>query len=308
MAEVGLVAFARVAMEVTEEVVPAYRTAKSKHLFTQPQLLSILCLMRYEDWTFREAEVRLREHSELRQALKLHRVPDYTTLYRFVVRLDEEVLQRVLEAVVHRLIQVPQVKGQRRHKRKKGRAGGGNLVVAVDATGLAPGSISTFFVKRAKNRPGSEGGGVPWRYWLKWIVAVDVRRQLLLSQVAQQGPTNSSSTLRPLVDTAHRIAAVDLVLADGEFDSEWNHRHVREQLKAHSIIPAKRGKTTWKIKGVRAQMRANFPQDQYGQRALVESIFSSIKRKLSNKAPGRTVLMQSRQALLLGVAYNLYRL
>ena len=307
MAEVGLVAFARVAMEVTEEVVPAYRTAKSKHLFTQPQLLSILCLMRYEDWTFREAEVRLREHSELRQALKLHRVPDYTTLYRFVVRLDEEILQRVLEAVVQRLPPTPQGKGKRRYKGSKG-SGKGKLVVAVDATGLAPGSISTFFVKRAKNRSGPEGGGLPWRYWLKWIVAVDVRRQLLLSQVAQQGPTNSSATLRPLVDTAHRIAPVDLVLADGEFDSEWNHRHVREQLKAHSIIPAKRGKATWKIGGVRAQMRADFPQKQYGQRALVESTFSSIKRKLSNKAPGRTVLMQSRQALSLGVAYNLYRL
>jgi hypothetical protein len=180
--------------------------------------------------------------------------------------------------------------------------------VAVDATGLAPGSISTFFVKRAKNRSGPEGGGLPWRYWLKWIVAVDVRRQLLLSQVAQQGPTNSSATLRPLVDAAHMIAPVDLVLADGEFDSEWNHRHVREQLKAHSIIPAKRGKATWKIQGVRAQMRAEFPQEQYGQRALVESVFSRIKRKLSNKAPGRTSLMQSGQALLLGVAYNLYRL
>ena len=80
---------------------------------------------------------------------------------------------------------------------------------------------------------------------------------------------------------------------------------MREQLKAHSIIPAKRGKATWKLQEVRAQMRADFPQEQYGQRALVESVFSSIKRKLSNRAPGRTVLMQSRQALLLGVAYIL---
>ena len=38
----------------------------SKHQFTQPQLLAILCLMRYEDWAFREAEVRLGEHRELR--------------------------------------------------------------------------------------------------------------------------------------------------------------------------------------------------------------------------------------------------
>jgi hypothetical protein len=121
----------------------------------------------------------------------------------------------------------------------------------------------------------------------------------------QRSRKSTSEVLKPasVIDIIQ-----DLVLADGAFDSEWNHRQVREQLKAHSIIPAQRGKTTWKIRGVRAQMRADFPQEPYGQRALAESVFSRIKRKLSNKAPGRTVLMQSRQALLLGVAYNLYRL
>ena len=92
MAEVGLVRFAHVAHEVAEAVLPSYRSKYSKHLFTQPALLAILCLMRYEDWTFREAEVRLGEHQELRAALGLERVPDYTTLYRFLRRLDGEVL------------------------------------------------------------------------------------------------------------------------------------------------------------------------------------------------------------------------
>jgi len=38
--------------------------------------------MRYEDWTFREAEVRLSEHRELRRTLELASVTDYTTVYR----------------------------------------------------------------------------------------------------------------------------------------------------------------------------------------------------------------------------------
>jgi hypothetical protein len=60
----------------------------SKRQFTQPQLLAVLCLMRDEDWTFREAEVRLSEHSRLRSALQLNSVPDYTMLYRFLTRLE----------------------------------------------------------------------------------------------------------------------------------------------------------------------------------------------------------------------------
>src|SRR5260370_33383584 len=59
MAEVGLVRFAQVALDVAKVTVPRYRTCFSKRQFSQPQLLAILCLMRYEDWTFREAEVRL---------------------------------------------------------------------------------------------------------------------------------------------------------------------------------------------------------------------------------------------------------
>ncbi len=88
MPEVGLLPFARVTLDVATTVLPPYRTRFSKHQFTQPQLLAVLCLMRYEDWTFREAEVRVREHGELRRVLGLRSVPDYPTVYRFLKRLD----------------------------------------------------------------------------------------------------------------------------------------------------------------------------------------------------------------------------
>ncbi len=78
ISEVGLVRFARVALEVGEAVLPYYRSKFSKRTFTQPQLLAILCLMRYEDWTLRKAEVRLAEHGELRNALGLRKAPEHT--------------------------------------------------------------------------------------------------------------------------------------------------------------------------------------------------------------------------------------
>ncbi len=96
MAEVGLLPFARVALQVATRVLPLYRSRFSKHQFTQPQLSAMLCLMRYEDWTFREAEVRLNEHQELRAVLQLQAVSDYTTLYRFLKRLDDDTIERGL--------------------------------------------------------------------------------------------------------------------------------------------------------------------------------------------------------------------
>ena len=98
------------------------------------------------------------------------------------------------------------------------------------------------------------------------------------------------------------------MLADAEFDSERNHTYIRRQLGAQSVIPAKRGKKTWRVRGVRAEMRRAFPRKVYRCRALIETVFSSVKRKLSARAPGRSLRMQMRQAQLLGLSLNLYRL
>jgi hypothetical protein len=50
MVEVGFLPFARIALHTSHTVLPRYRSGFSKHQFTQPPLLAILCLMRFEDW------------------------------------------------------------------------------------------------------------------------------------------------------------------------------------------------------------------------------------------------------------------
>lgn len=84
--------------------------------------------------------MRLAEHSDLRRALGLERAPDHTTLYRFMRRVTDEMLDEVLTAVAQRL--VPRRRGRKRKK----------AVVAMDATGLAPGSVRTFFINRRTDR------------------------------------------------------------------------------------------------------------------------------------------------------------
>src|SRR5580693_7958820 len=287
MAEVGLLPFARVALQVAKQVLPSYRTRFSKHQFTQPQLLAVLCLMRYEDWTFREAEVRLREHQELRAALPLTSVPDYTTLYRFLRRLPDDIIDRGLRVTVLPL-------SQRRRRA---------VVVAVDGTGLSHNSVSSFFIRRVEQQaPRSPRH----RHWLKWVIVVDVQQQILLAQRAHQGPGSDVRFLPPLLDVAARGAPIRLVLADAEFDSEPNHQHIRQCLGAESIIPAKRrGVPNGEIRNL---MFRRFPAKPYRQRVKIETTFSAVKRKLSSRAPGRSLSIQIRQALLLGLTFNLYRL
>lgn len=247
--------------------------------------------MRFEDWTYREAEVRLAEHQELRRALELESVPDHTTVYRFLRRLKEEDLAKALAEVVKRF---PRYKGRR-------------SIVAVDATGLSFGSLSSYFMHRRQHHSQKTKKPLTY-YWLKWLVVVDVSRHLLLAQTAHAGPTNDCGRLPQLIDQAHQLTPVQVVLADAEFDSERNHQHVRRIVGAQSVIPPKRSRPEWKINGFRALMRQAFPQKLYRQRVQVESIFSAIKRKLSGRAPGRSLPTQRLQALLLGLTFNLYRL
>jgi hypothetical protein len=104
-----------------------------------------------------------------------------------------------------------------------------------------------------------------------------------------------------------RPGGIGLVVADAEFDSERNHHDIRDDVGADSSIPAKRGKPTWQLHGIRAQMRASLPTSRYRQRTLVESVFSAAKRTRSSRAPGRLPLTQHLQVLLLGLAYDIYR-
>ena len=205
----GTRAFARIARRVAEAVMPAYESKYSKRVFIQPQPLAVLCPMRYEDWTFREAEVRLAEHGELRAALGLARTPDYTTLHRFLRRVEETTFTRALAEAVH-LSPTPPPGG-----------------APVAATGLTDGAIGTFFVKRAREH----GQDVSRRHWLKRRIVVDVPRRAVIAQLAKPGPTNDSATLR-------QVTPIHLVLADAEFDGERNHQHIRQVIGADSIIPA----------------------------------------------------------------------
>jgi hypothetical protein len=287
MAEIGLVRFARLALEVSRGG-PAQRTKFSKGQFTQPQLLAVLCLMRYEDWTFREADVRLCEHAELRSVLELHVVPDYTTLYSFLTRLDPDGVARVMNEIVRRM------PGRWRSL----------ATVAVNATGLAQPAVSSSFIRLVEHFGQKQR---TWKHWLKWLAVVDVERQIIVAQWARQAPWNDCATQPVLVGEAHQLTPIGCVLADAEFDSDCNHTFCREQLQAQSIIPAKR-RSSCKASGVRLQMRENFPTEQYGKRFVIESVFSAVKRKLSCSAPGGTIHTQSRQALLLDLAFSLYRL
>jgi hypothetical protein len=145
--------------------------------------------------------VRLSEPSELRSALQLRSVPDYTTLYRFLTRLPEDDVARVMQEIVRCM------PGRWRSP----------ATVDVDSTGLVQAAVSSYFIRRVEHFGEKQRS---WKHWLKWPTVVDVERQVILAQSARQAPWNDCATLPILVSPAHRHTPVGCVLADAEFDSE----------------------------------------------------------------------------------------
>jgi hypothetical protein len=131
-----------------------------------------------------------------------------------------------------------------------------------------------------------------YRHVLKWLVVADVDRRIILAQrsaVRHASAARLGGCGQPCLAPAHRRGA------DGR----------RVRLRSESPIHSRRGIPEAEV---RYQMHRGFPRKLYGPRAKIETVFSVIKRKLSAKAPGRSLSLQVRQALLLGLTFNLYRL
>jgi hypothetical protein len=211
-----------------------------------------------------------------------------TTLDRVRRRLDATILEEILSPVVQPLVPQPSPPA----------------TVAGDAPGLASGAISTFFVKRVKERE----PGFTWRHWRQGTMTVAVDRRVILAQTARRGPTHDGAMWRPRVSAAQERVPLGLVLADAEVDRERHHQPIRQTLLAHRVIPATRGGAAGQMPGVRARMRQECPTDLSRRRALIERLISAVTRQRSARAPGRALQTPGLQALRRGIAYHIYRL
>ena len=81
---------ARTALSVAQEALPPYSHRNSPKKFTQHQLVAILMVREFFHMDYRGVEQLLKDWSDLRQALDLKEVPDYSTLAKAHERLGKK--------------------------------------------------------------------------------------------------------------------------------------------------------------------------------------------------------------------------
>ena len=80
-------AVARQALATAERSLPAYSSPRSRHDYTQPQLFALLALKQFFKTDYRGMAAILADSSDLRAALRLAKVPHYSTLAYAAARL-----------------------------------------------------------------------------------------------------------------------------------------------------------------------------------------------------------------------------
>ena len=78
------------ALAVARAALPAYSCVCSKKDFTQHQLFAILALKTFLKTSYRGIEALLTDWSDLRNALKIKKVPHYTTIQKLAARLKKK--------------------------------------------------------------------------------------------------------------------------------------------------------------------------------------------------------------------------
>ena len=84
------IALVREALAVGGEALPPYASRFSRKDFTQPQLFAIPVLQKFLKTDDRGITALLREWTDLRRALKLTRVPNYSTLWYAQQKLSKK--------------------------------------------------------------------------------------------------------------------------------------------------------------------------------------------------------------------------
>jgi hypothetical protein len=276
---------AELSMSLSQKHLEAYGATRSRHDFTQRQLMSCLILRAYLQTTYRGVLDILASSQSLRQRLGLtDKLPHFTTLQKFSARSQVvQIAQKIVAAIGQEVAA--------NHAEK--------VEVAMDATGLERTTASDYFCSRRGRR---------FRRWVKVSVVVICGFLVPTALVVDLNPTHDCKHAEELLPQAQAIQPTKLY-ADPGYDAEWIHVQCREESGVESVIPAVTRRRDGTIGGKwRARMTQQYlKKAQYGRRWSAESFFSAMKRTMGSALKARRPDQMLAEAAIRVLAYAIRR-
>jgi hypothetical protein len=277
---------AELAMQLSRPYLSEYGATRSRHDFTQRQLLSCLVLRAYLKTTYRGLVEVLAVSSRLRRSLGLEeKLPHYTTLQKFSAR------SKVLEITQQLIAHIGKVAAGQEDS---------PTAAAMDSTGLSTSTASEYFRSRTGNR---------CNQWVKLSVIVLCGSLLPLGLELSLGPSNDRTQARQLVAQARQVAQPRRLYADGGYDAEWLHQECRDNWGVESVIKPLNHRADGTRSGRwRSLMSPQYLRKRgYGRRWAAESFFSGLKRTMGAALSARKSTQMLAEASFRVLAYVLRR-
>jgi hypothetical protein len=277
---------AEMAMRLSRPHLAEYGATRSRHDFTQRQLMSCLILRAYLQTTYRGLIEVLRISPKLRECLGLEeKLPHYTTLQKFSGRSH---VAQIAQALIARI-------GSQAAAQEPA-----PTAAAMDSTGLSSSTASEYFRSRTGHR---------CNQWVKLSVIVLCTSLLPLGMELSLGPSNDRTQARPLLAQAQKVARPERFYADGGYDAEWLHQECRDKWGVESVIKPLNHRPDGSRSGRwRSLMSPEYLREHgYGRRWSVESFFSGLKRTMGAALRARRPDQMLAEASFRVLAYVLRR-
>jgi len=261
--------------------IPKFFRYVQKKTFTNYQHLFLLIAKEHTTYGYRMFIESLYD-SNIPKYLCLKKIPHFTTLQKFAQRLSAKLLNKLIFMT-------------RTLFPKQG------SILGADSTGMELDHASSHYCKRIDREK-------PLKGFVNLNMICDIKNKNILVVKIRKKRRHDCSDFLPMFNKIKQFD-FDFFVADKGYDANKNHKAVYDS-GAKSVIKVRNyGKKCNFRAGQTARKRAKreFDQKIYGQRAITESIFSSLKRKYGSRMKARKYKTQKIELLFKVLAYNLER-
>lgn len=220
--------------------------------------------------------IELADNLNIRQMLGLLKVPHFTTLQKFISRLDKDLLAKLVR-VCYKILNLTNIKS------------------AIDGTGFDNTHPSMYY----QNKYGVNKG---YKNYINTHILTDLFTKLILNIETCDHRKHDTQFFIPLVDPLKQ--ELNSVLADKGYDSMelrnfcWKNK-ITNHIDFRYFGPVRTNNKD------RNNAKKRFRRKIYRKRSIVESVISAVKRRFGDFVTSRKQDNQQKQVILKVLAYNI---
>jgi hypothetical protein len=226
--------------------------------------------------------VEIADENNLQRMLCIKRIPHFTTLQKFLQKIDKTVFEQMVRAC-RKLLNLKDIEA------------------SIDGTGFSNTNPSHYYQERVD--------GVKVKNYTKSVYATDNKTKLILDIKTHSDNAHETLDFVPLV--SELVKSLKTVLADKAYDSRKNREYCwQNNIEVHIPLrdwPQNREGYGQKEHFYKPRKKALklFKPETYKRRSLIESVNSAIKQTLGGFVRAKKATNQQKTVTIKAIAYNI---